>query len=306
MNRRTALALTALAPVALVTPAGAATLRLAAPALDGTALMFYAQHQGFLKNAGLDTDVQAMSNGEAVTLALIGGAVDVGCSEVVSLILAYRKGIPLTLIAGCSVQTPTAASGMLFARRDSTIASAKDLNGKTIAVVGLNGFAQYGTQNWIDANGGDSKSAKFVQLAGAQIPVALKDGRIDAAFVPEPFVAPTKDVSTPLANPMAAIAPTFLTGAHFCLAPFATSHIDEIRELQGALRDTAAWANRNQQQTAVILEQVAHVSPDLLARSVRSSYAEEVRPEWVQPMIDLAAKYGGFASFPATQMIFAA
>src|ERR1700679_448180 len=108
------------------------TMRLAAPALDATALMFYANDQNYFRNAGLPVDLQAMANGEAVTLAIAGGAVDVGCSEAVSLILAYRKGIPITLIAAGGVQTPTAATGLLFARNDLNAKTGADFNGKTV------------------------------------------------------------------------------------------------------------------------------------------------------------------------------
>ena len=124
MNRRMALGLVgAAASVSALTATPALaddTMRLAAPALDATALMFYANDQNYFKNAGLAVDLQAMANGEAVTLAIAGGAVDIGCSEAVSLILAFHKGIPLTLIAAGGVQTPTSATGLLFARNDLT------------------------------------------------------------------------------------------------------------------------------------------------------------------------------------------
>src|SRR6185312_16891004 len=98
-------------------------------------------------------------------------------------------------------------------QQNSTATGGRDMNGKTVAVVGLNGFAQYGTQNWLDKTGGTSSTVKFIQLAGAQIGVALQDGRVDGAFVPEPFVSHVRKVARPVANPMAAVAPTYLSSA---------------------------------------------------------------------------------------------
>jgi NitT/TauT family transport system substrate-binding protein len=308
MNRRTALGLVGAAAsmsALMATPVLADdAMRLAAPALDATALMFYANDQNYFKNAGLNVDIQAMANGEAVTLAIAGGAVDVGCSEAVSLILAYHKGIPLTLVAAGGVQTPTSAAGLLFARNDLNAKTGADFNGKTVAVVGLNGFAQYGTQNWIDKNGGDSKTVKFVQFAGGQIGVALQDGRIDGAFVPEPFVSAVKKVAHPVANSMGAIAPTFVSSAHFTTVPYAKAHADEIRKFQAALAKAADWSNTNTEQTALILERIARVTPDVVNASVRAHYGAALTPALVQPMIDVAAKYGGFPTFPAAEMIF--
>jgi NitT/TauT family transport system substrate-binding protein len=286
-------------------PAQAADpIRLAAPALDATALMFYANDGNFFKNAGLTVDLQAMANGEAVTLAIAGGAVDIGCSEVVSLILAYRRGVPLTLIASGGSQTAKVAVGMLFARNDLKATTGADFNGKTVAVVGLNGFAQYGTQLWIDKNGGDSKTVKFVQFAGAQIGVALQDGRIDGAFVPEPFVSVVKKVARPVANSMAAVATQFSSSAHFTTVPYAKAHPDEIRRFQSAMHQAADWANVNHDQTALIIERVARVAPEVVAASTRSYFADTLDAAAVQPLIDMTARYGNFPTFPASELVY--
>ncbi len=307
MNRRTALGLlgaASLGTLSATSARAADAIRLAAPALDATALMFYANDESYFKNAGLAVDLQAMANGEAVTVAIAGGAVDIGCSEAVSLILAYHKGIPLTLIASGALQTLKSPTGLLFARNDLKATTGADFNGKTIAVVGLNGFAQYGTQNWVDKNGGDSKTVKFIQLAGGQIGVALQDGRVDGAFVPEPFVSAVKKVARPVASSMAAIGPQFVSSAHFTTVPYARAHADEIRRFQSALSKAADWANANPDQSALILERVARVTPDVVNASVRAHYGATLDAGSVQPLIDIAAKYGGFASFPATEMIF--
>jgi NitT/TauT family transport system substrate-binding protein len=308
MKRRVAIGLLGGALTAsLAVPARAADkLRLAAPALDSTALIFYANEMGFFKNNGLDVDVQAMANGEAVTVALTGGAIDIGCSECVSLILAFHRGIPITIVAPGGMQTPHSPVGMFFVQQGSTATSGRDLNGKTVAVVGLNGFAQYGTQNWLDKTGGTSSTVKFIQMSGAQIGVALQDGRIDGAFVPEPFVSQVRKVARAITNPMAAIAPTYLSSAHFASLPWAKANADTVKRFQVAIRQTADWANKNRDQSALILEKVARVSPEIVQASTRSFYGDRLDAGTLQPLVDVAAKYGGFASFPASDMLFRA
>ncbi|HXF34318.1 MAG TPA: ABC transporter substrate-binding protein [Candidatus Acidoferrales bacterium] len=285
---------------------GAGPLRLAAPALDSTALIFFANEMGFFKNNGLDVEVQAMPNGESVTVALAGGAIDIGCSECVSLILAFHRGIPITIVAPGGMQTPRSPVGMFFVQQNSTATGGRDMNGKTVAVVGLNGFAQYGTQNWLDKTGGTSSTVKFIQLAGAQIGVALQDGRVDGAFVPEPFVSQVRKVARPVANPMAAVAPTYLSSAHFASLPWAKANADTVRRFQATIRQTADWANKNHDQSALILEKVARVSPEIVQASTRSFYGDRLEASMLQPLIDVAAKYGGFTSFSASDMVFRA
>ncbi len=289
-----------------LTARAADRVRLAAPALDATSLIFYGNEMGFFKNAGLEVDVQAMPNGEAVTVALTGGSIDIGCSECVSLILAFHRGLPITIVAPGGLQTPRSSVGMFFVQKDSTATTGRDINGKTVAVVGLNGFAQYGTQNWLDKTGGTSSTVKFIQLSGAQIAVALQDGRVDGAFVPEPFVSAVKKVARPITNPMAAIAPTFLSSAHFASTPWAKANPDQVRRFQVAIRQTADWANKNHDQSAVILEKVARVAPEVVEASVRAFYGTRLEPGLLQPLIEVAAKYGGFNSFAAADMMYRA
>lgn len=279
-------------------------LRLAAPALDATALMFFAQDQGFFKRAGLDVDLAAMSNGEAVTTGLTGGALDIGCSQAASLITAYKRGLPVTIIAPGGLQTPSNPTGMFFVPRNSTAQSGKDLDGKVVAVVGIRGLAQYGTQAWLDKTGGNSSSVKFIEMSGAQIALALADNKVDGAFIPEPFVSAAKKVARGITNPMEAIAPTFMSSAHFCMLPWAKSHPDEIRRFQGAIREAAVWANKNRDTTALILERVAKVDPEIVRNSVRAFYGERLEPAQLQPLINVTAKYGGLASFPASEMMY--
>ena len=306
MNRRTTLGVLGAVVAAPFTGVARAAdaIRCAAPALDPTALMFYANENGFFKNAGMNVEVQAMSNGQAVTLAVAGNAIDVGCAEVVSLILAFRRGVPITLIASGGTQTRKAPAGLLFAKNDLPATTGRDFNGTTLAVVGLNGFAQFGTQLWIDKTGGDSKTVKFVQLAGAQIGVALQDGRVDGAFVPEPFVSAVKKVARPVANSMAAIAPQFLSSPHFTTVPFAKAHADDIRRFQAVIKQTAEWANKNPEQSALVLEKVARVAPEIVQAATRAYYGDLLDPASLQPMIDMTAKYGNFPSFPAAEMIY--
>jgi ABC-type nitrate/sulfonate/bicarbonate transport system substrate-binding protein len=105
---------------------------------------------------------------------------------------------------------------------------------------------------------------------------------------------------------MASIAPTLFSSAHFTSTAYAKAHPEEIRRIQTALRQTADWANKNRDQTASILEKVAHVAPDVVAASTRATYGDHLDPANLQPLIDVAAKYGGFGPFPATEMIYRA
>jgi len=70
------------------------------------------------------------------------------------------------------------------------------------------------------------------------------------------------------------------------------------------IHDTAVWANKNQAQSGQIVAKYTKVDPAVLATMTRSHYAEALTPAAMQPLIDVSAKYNGFATFPAQELIY--
>jgi len=60
----------------------------------------------------------------------------------------------------------------------SSIHSAKDLAGKTIAVSGLANITNLSARSWIDRNGGDSKASKYIEIPLPQMAPDVLSGRV--------------------------------------------------------------------------------------------------------------------------------
>jgi NitT/TauT family transport system substrate-binding protein len=309
MKRRDLLGSLAAAGIAAAaTPVRAqeAALRLAAPPTDASGEYFYANEVGFFKRNGLSAEIAHLTNGEAVTAGVIGGSIDIGVGQSISVIVAHTKGLPVTVLAGSVVNSSAAETGVLFVPNGSTASSGKDLIGKTIGVQGLRGFAQYGTMAWLDKSGGDSSTNKFVEMTSSVMGRALQEGRLDAAFIPEPFVSQIAQIAKRVTTPMDAVAPRFMAGAHFATLPWANAHRAEIKRFLAAIYATAAWANKNHDKTAEMLARAALIDPETVRHAVRAEYVERPDPGLLQPMINLAAKYGGITPFPAEELFFKA
>jgi hypothetical protein len=70
------------------------------------------------------------------------------------------------------------------------------------------------------------------------------------------------------------------------------------------MRETATWANANAQLSGTILSKYTKIDPDVVATIARAHFAEQLTPALMQPLIDAAAKYNGFSSFPARDLIY--
>jgi NitT/TauT family transport system substrate-binding protein len=280
------------------------TIRVATVPVDAGAEVYYAQKMGFFKANGLDVQITGLTNGAAVTSAVIGGAADIGQSNAVSIAQAHERGIPVVIIAGANRYTIAADESGLAVPPDSPIHTAKDLTGKTIAISGVRGITEIGTRNWLDKNGGDSNSVKLLDMPFPVMADALVQHRVDAALITQPFLEAALDQKKVrvVADVYAAIAPDFLLGGWIAMTPWVRAHPALAAAFAKTMYQTAKWANTHQAESAVILEDAAGVHID--RSDHRVPYAEKMVPTDLQKLIDVCAKYGLLkASFPATELI---
>ena len=219
-----------------------------------------------------------------------------------SLAIAHARGIPFVIIAPGNVHDPSAQIAALVVANGSPIRTAKDLDGKTIGIPALRTISEYAPRIWIDRNGGNSSTSKFLELPFAAMSDALAAGRIDAAWLTEPFISSNKKNDRVLAHAFDTIGKGFLISAWFTTSEWAKAHPDAVARFAAAVRDAALWANRNPGPSAEILERDLKLDPALLSDMVRTRYADRLAPAAIQPQIDVAAKYGLFTAFPREEL----
>lgn len=281
------------------------TLKMATIPIDVGAEVFYAQDQGFFKKAGIDAQIQPISNGPAIAAAVASGTINIGFSNLVSLATAFKRGVPITLIAPAGEYSTNAPTSVCVVAQNSSIKTAKDLEGKTFATNGLKNIAEFGPRAWIDENGGDSTKVSFIEMPFPAMAAALARGQIAAALLAEPTATEFKSSTKLLSKCFDGISRSFLISAYFTTTSWANAHPDLVRKFQEAMRETAAWANKNHEKTAEIIARETHISPEVARSMNRSVYPERLDPALIQPVIDVTAKYGGLTGpFPAAQMIY--
>jgi NitT/TauT family transport system substrate-binding protein len=288
-------------------PARAATtVRIGALLSQNSAEAYYAQELGYFAKAGLDVEIVPFQSGNASAGALVGGAIDVGIGDALSVAAAHSHGIPIVYIAPASLFTKANPSYVVMVATNSPIAGAKGFNGKTIGVNGIKNILQIPTEAWIDNNGGDSKTVKFVEIPfPAQGPAILND-TIDGGLLSEPFI--TDNLATGKLRVISVadktIAPEFMYSGWAVMTGWANANPDVVRKLVGVFADVAKWANTERTQSAQMLVKITKLAPDLAGKMIRVYYGERINPALVQPVIDAAAKYGAItAPFPASEII---
>ena len=311
LARSAAAGAAAIAGVPALRPAfaqDASELKLASIPGDISGSAYYAADNGYFKKSGLNATFLSIANGAAITAAVLGGAADIGYSNVISLLLAHARGLPITILFPANLharEAPTA--GLLSVVKPSPITGARDLNGKTIAVTGINNISDIAAREWIDKNGGDAKTVKSVELPLPEMKSALESGRIDAANLDvtgDPIIGKPGDTLRNLGSTFDAVSPHFAPSVWFSTNDWVAKHPTAVKAFVAAMRESAVWAATHHRESSEILSKYTHVPPAQINLGTRVTYGEHLTPELIQPNMDAAVKFGVLkAAFPITDMI---
>ena len=159
MNRSTAISTIAAVAAAAARPLGAQSLpqiRAVATALDQSGALYYAHDLGMFAKHGLDVAITTPNDNALAVPSVISNAVDIAYTNILAIEQAYKKGLPITLIAPAGMYSSKAPTSTCQVALNSPIKTAKDLNGKTLAGNGIKNITQAGAFAWMEKNGGDT------------------------------------------------------------------------------------------------------------------------------------------------------
>jgi len=276
--------------------------RIGAPPIDVTAASYYALDGGFFKKVGLDVALVSVANGAVAAAAIVSGNLEFGCINIVALSSARERGVPFVWVApggAYSSKSPTAA---MVVSKTSSIRTAKELEGKTVAIVLLKQLADIALHSWLEKNGANADLIKYVEIPYPAMDAALASGRVDAACIEEPVLSQTlAGNGRLLANGYDAISTQFCEAAWVTSTSYAQANPTIIKKFADAIALANDWANKNRPATAKILEKYGKAV--LPADMHRCYYPNRMRASDFQPVVDAAAKFGVIKSpFKASEM----
>jgi NitT/TauT family transport system substrate-binding protein len=169
---------------------GTVTLRVGYIPIADCAPLFIGIQKGFFAQQHLKIDPKPAAGGAAIIPALEGGSYDFGFSNATSILLGSSHGLGLRVIGqgvrgGASDRSDFSA---ILVKNGGPIKSARDLNGKTVAVNTLQSLASLTADASLARRGVNVKSLKFLEVEFPDMAAAVEKGRVDAAWVVEPFV----------------------------------------------------------------------------------------------------------------------
>jgi NitT/TauT family transport system substrate-binding protein len=237
------------------------TITVGIPPVTDIANLYVAQSKGFFTSRGLTVKITFLNGGAALIPAMEAGSVDVGQSNLVSVLQAEQQNLGIKCFAG-GWRSPKAPqlSLVVSARYASSVVAPAGLAGKTVAVNALNNSNELVTDKYLKANGVDPASVHFVGLPYPNMPAALSSGRVAAAIIDEPF---TTIVTTTQGSKILAAEPDQAIAAHALYAcwvapsswlsthrPLAAKFVAAINEANSYIAAHPAYPGRTRQRSS--------------------------------------------------------
>jgi len=294
ISRRRALALTTVPLAFAPLPARAQSpphVRIGAGIDDAFMQPYYATELGLFKKASIDTEIVHAANPGAYAAALAAGAIDIGMSDPVALAQAVVKGLPFAYFAGGPLSSRDDPTLVLSVAKNSPIRSAKDLEGKTVAIISVRSTMQITTMEWLRVHGADGTKVKFYELHFPEMAPALVRGTVDAALLGEPFLTENKADIRPIGVPFDTVAKVFYIFGWFARRDWLAANAETAHALAAAFYEAARWANAHRAESAVIEAKYTSVDLDTVRTMQRNPQSTSLNPAYIQPLLDMATRY---------------
>jgi NitT/TauT family transport system substrate-binding protein len=257
--------------------------------------------KGLFTQHGLDVKLSAQQGGATIVPGLVSGDLQIGGSNVVSMLLARSRGLKVQIIApGTSVGSdPDKDFSAVVVPGDSPIQSAKDLAGKTIAVNTLKNVNDIVIKSYLQAQGADISAVKFLELGFPDMAAAIAQHRVDAALVIEPFVAVVvSQHARILFRPYVDAKPNLEIGTYSASESYIKQNPAVIKAFRDAAGQTAKYITDHPDEYRTALPSIAKVDPGLAAKVNLPVWRPQVDLDSLRFFADRMVRYGLVTSSP--------
>jgi len=251
--------------------------------------------KGFFDKRNLQIDLQPSQGGATAVPSLVSGKIQVAGSNVVSLLIAASKGLPIQAVApGTSAHGAGEKDfGALMVAKGSDIREVGDLAGKSVAVNTLNNIAEVVVKASLEKAGVDPDQVKLREIDFPEMGAALSKGDVDAAFLIEPFVTTARGEGDRIIDySYVTTEPNLQVGAYAVSRKFAQENPDAVKRWRAAVGETATYLMAHQDEFRTFLSERAK-TPAKLARAMElPAFTTSLNTESMQRTAALVRKYG--------------
>ncbi|KPI27785.1 ABC transporter substrate-binding protein [Streptomyces sp. NPDC048253] len=280
---------------------GTTTVKLGLIPIVDVAPVYLGVKQGFYEKHGLKLSITTAQGGAAIVPGVVSGQFQFGFSNMTSLMVARSNNVPVQAVSNGIASTGVQGKdfGAITVKKDSPLKSAKDLEGKKVAINTLKNINETAVRESVRKAGGDPDRVKFVELAFDQMPAALDSGQIDAAMVVEPALATVKSQGgVEIASPLVDVAPNLTVAMYFTSTQYAQKNPDVVKKFQEATAESLAYADAHPDEVRQIVTTYTKIPTSVLAQVTLPKWPAEANRSSIEALEKLGERDKLFKSTP--------
>ena len=208
------------------------------PAVSGIDV-YAAQDQGIFARHHLDVDVRVLNGGAAIVPALEAGSVQIGESNVLSVIQGAVRGVKEPCFSGANTDP---ASGH-YLSLVAAPGAGPGLRGKTVAVNATSGINELLVDAYLTAHGTAPSSVHSIGMQYPDMPASLGGKRVVAAMTTEPFtsLALARGATLLTGTPLSAVPGRPTYSCWNAEGSWLSAHRTVAADFAAAMRETDAY-----------------------------------------------------------------
>lgn len=231
--------------------------------------------------------------------ALNAGSIDITAGSSTSAIAALAAKIPLVVFA---YQKMAPGSEGIVVKKDSGIASIKDLAGKKVAV-NRGGTGEYLLMQGLQTNGIDPKSVERIYLSPSDSGPSFVQGHVDAWATWDPFLTIAEKAYDGKVVADGAAIKSDNAVVLVASRDFAKSKPDQLQLIFDVIKSDNAWSIANKAEAGAIWTKEMNVPADLAAKigennAVPTRAVTEADVTQIRKVAEWYAKSGIIPSIP--------
>lgn len=266
-------------------------LRVAIFSAVDLATFWLAQEGGYFKAEGLDVQADTGASGQEALTRMTSGQDDLALSTYTLFFLAKNNGTDVKLIADATSASPR--SNELVTVPNSPVKTVNDLGGKRIAISSKNAASDVLTRSVMRDHGIGFDRVQWVPMPLPEMGSALAQGRVDAAYQPEPFLTQSAKVAGafPVIDAASGSTQSFPLTGFGATAKWVQAHPKTMLAFQRAmLNATRAAVDRARIEPLVVRN--AKVDQDIASLMVMPAFGSTLDARRIQRVPDLLQQLG--------------
>jgi NitT/TauT family transport system substrate-binding protein len=213
--------------------------------------------KGFFEAQGIEIKKNTLQSGNDIVLALANKNGDIGYLGYVPMMIARTQGIAIQLVSASEVEGTSEADNWqnIMVKGSSSIRTAADLAGKTIAVNALKGVGEVMIKAALKKTGVNPDSIKLVAMPFPTMRTALNNGQVDAFWAPEPFLSQALNIDGDriVMAPGPVLARFWPIGGYAALEDWVSSNPEVAAKFRTAINKSLAYAQSHPDEIRALL-----------------------------------------------------